>query len=420
MVAPVFAELEKIGGARMVRSVMPGSPVVHFGVSLAVGCVADPPARPGLTALVLAAVVDRGLRDGLARLGATPRITWTADGGTLACACESGDVAAIVEMLARRLRAPVLDAAGLSAAVARAEAAAAIAAGDPRRVAMRALDGLIFGEDGARAHRGVAARGGLVGLTAEELAAHADKFVGPTRMMWISTGEADLRPAIAAAWAGWAPDTSRNFEFALEVTRRTSIVLVDRPGADQVVIATGRRGLPATDADCVLAARAMRILRSAVHERLRGDRGLSYYTEAGHDDGHPGRLRLVTQVDADAAGEALRVVLWGLEHVQELVVAQKWMDDQDTYDALEQVYVQDSGEGRIAAASRSHRLELPLNAPPARARPVGRLMRVIDELLRPANWQVVCVGDQRKVLAQLERFGAVAVREVSSRQAHPR
>ncbi len=58
VVAPVFAELVKIGGARMVRSVMPGSRVVHFGVSLAVGCVADPPARPGLTALELAAVVE--------------------------------------------------------------------------------------------------------------------------------------------------------------------------------------------------------------------------------------------------------------------------------------------------------------------------------------------------------------------------
>jgi predicted Zn-dependent peptidase len=426
--AEIVEDTLVVAGSKVpvVRSVIAGSPVVHVGAVLAAGALedviiraksakeVDVQQRPGFTALACASVVDRGLRDALGRFGAVPRFRGSLDGATVTCTALAADVPEVVATLARRLRAPTLDDVGFAALVARMQAAAAISAADLREVATRAIDRLIFTDEVGEhpyAHRGAVAAEGTVGVTREELAAHVQQRVVPTRMLWVTTGAADLRPTIAAAWDGWAAPTSRSFTVPPEPRPRTSIVLVDRPGTDQAVIAVGRIGPPGLDANAVYAERAMRILRGVVHERLRGDRGLAYYTDAGHDAGScSGRLRLVTQVDAAATGEALKVVLWALEHVQELDVAQRWMDEQDVYDALERVYSEGSGEGRIAGVARRWLLELPLVEKTAEPRPVAKLMKMIDDLMKPAHWQIACVGDRRRLLAQLERFGSVVVR----------
>ncbi len=426
--AVVVEDTLEVAGVKVpvVRSVMAGSPVVHVGVVLASGALDDViilknsadeldiQRRPGITALACASVVDRGLRDALGRFGAVPRFRGSLDGATITCTALAADVPEVVATLARRLRAPTLDDAGFAALVARMQAAAAISAVDLREVATRAIDRLIFADEHHEhpyAHRGAVVAEGAIGVTREELAAHVQRRVAPGGMLWVSTGAADLRPTIAAAWDGWAAVRSRSFSMPPDPRPRASIVLVDRPGADQAVIAVGRLGFAGFDANAVYAERAMRILRGVVHERLRGDRGLAYYTDAGHDEGScAGRLRLVTQVDAASTGEALKVVLWALEHVQELDVAQRWMDEQDTYDALERVYVENSGEGRISEVARRWLLEQPLVEKPAGTRPVAQLIKVIDGLMKPAYWQIACVGDRRRVLAQLERFGPVEIR----------
>lgn len=412
---------------RVVRAARAGSAVVHVGVTIACGAMEDlqlvlgargemtgERMRPGLTALACAAVVDRGLRDELGRFGVVPRFRGALDGATVTCAALAEDVQAVVQALARRLRAPTLDAAGFAALVARMQAAAALAAADPKAVATRALDRWIYTDGGHEhpyAHRGAVPAEGDVGVTQAEVAAHVQRHVGPTNLLWVSTAEADLRPTIAAAWDGWTAPSSKNFVRAPRPRPRAAIVLVDRTGAEQATIAAGRLGPIAAEPDAVHAARAMRILRSTVHERLRGDRGLAYYTDGAYD-GHAqaGRLRLVTQVDAAAAGEALGVVLWSLAHVQELAVAQAWMDEQDTDDALEQAYAHDRGEGRVSEIAGRWLVGLPLVDRETKARPVKKLMQVIDELMKPTHWQIVCVGDRRRVLAQLERFGPVDVR----------
>ena len=426
--AAVVEDTLEVAGSKVpvVRSGMAGSPVVHVGVVLASGALddviirrksaqeVDIHSRPGLTALACASVVDRGLRDALGRFGAVPRFRGSLDGATISCAALAADVPEVVATLARRLRAPTLDDAGFAALVARMQAAAAVSAVDLREVATRAIDRLIFAEEHHEhpyAHRGAVAADGALGVTGEELAAHVQRRIAPGGMSWVSTGAADLRPTIAAAWDGWVAPHGWSFSQPPDPRVRASTVLVDRPGADQAVIAIGRIGPSGADADAVYAERAMRILRGVVHERLRGDRGLAYYTDAGHDAGRcAGRLRLVTQVDAASAGEALKVVLWALEHVQELDVAQRWMDEQDTYDALERVYVENRGEGRIAEVARRWLLEQSLVGEPAGPRPVAKLMQLIDELMKPAYWQIACVGDRRRVLAQLERFGPVVIR----------
>lgn len=392
-----------VGGGRISRAPIEG-PVVHVGLSLASGASEDG-ARAGLTSLAFASLVDRGLRDALGAYGATPVSDWGAGGGVLRCACEVEDLRDVVTVLARRVRAPELDAAGFAALSGRARAAEAILMGDPRRLAAWALDSLISTGEVASV-RGAA-------VTAEELGRHVRRVVTPARMMWMSTGAAEIRPAIAAAWRGWTATEVARAEEAPEVAGRAAIVLLDRPGLDLAVIGAGRVGLAAGDADAVYAARMMRVLRSAVHERLRGERGLAYFTDAEHEEAAPrGRLRLVSQVDAAAAGEALGVVLRAFEQVRAMAISQAWMDDQDGYDELESAYAQTAGELRLAALARRHRLGLPLVPVRAGRRPVARLSAMIDAVARAEQWQILCVGDQRRVLAQLERFGPVVVRAV--------
>jgi zinc protease len=405
---PAWMRQELPSGAVLLQSGAAEGSTVHLGVSwLAVG--EDPPEAPGLTALGMAALVDRVLRDELVRVGAVPRVAWTGDGGALQVTVPRESAEEVADLLARRIRVPAVDELGFTAAHGRAQAEAAIARADPQRVAVRTLDAAIFPAGHPYVHRGAATRASLQAMTRAEVTAQMLRTLVPARTMWLAIGDASVGGAIARVWSGWSPETGAVPSDALPAAhRRGPIALVDRPGLDQAVIAIGRVGLAADDADAVYAGRVMRIVRSAVHERLRGDRGLAYYTDGGHDEGRlGGRLRLLTQVDAGAAGEALKVMLWALGHVQELAVAQRWVDEQDTYDALEEVFRQASPGGRISAMARRHQLgRPPIDRPPAR-RPVTKLAAVSDALLLPKYWQIVCVGDRRRLQAQLEKFGEV-------------
>jgi hypothetical protein len=406
--APGFVAEELPGGGSLISAAVEAE-TVHLGVSLAVGAEADPPAGAGLTALALASLADRRLRDLLGGLGAAPRSEWSGDGGALVCTVAAEDAAEAATLVAQQVRGQVVDATSFAAALARARARAAIAAADPRTVATRALDAAVFPAGHPYVHRGVMRPDGLVGVTHAAVAEHMARHLVPGRLAALASARAPgLAGAIAAAWDGWAPEVAAAPEVAWPSVTRRAIKLIDWPGAEQAVLAVGRVGV--AQADAALATRAMRVLRSVVHERLRGDRGLVYYVDAGHDEGRlGGRLRLITQVEAGAVGAALKVVRWSLEHVQELAVSQVWMSDQDAYDGLTEVFVRDDGGARIEEAARRHRLGWPLDDVGVKRRPVAQLLAAIDVLMRPADWQVVCVGDRGRVLAQLERFGAVEV-----------
>jgi predicted Zn-dependent peptidase len=392
-------------GASLWTLATPGA-TTQLELSLAAGAELDPPGRAGLTALALAALLDRRTRDELARHGAAPRARWAVDGGALACTVEAADAPAVARRLAQRLRDPALDDAGAAAAIAALQHEAARAAADPQRTAARTLDLQIFPADHPYAHRGAPTLAGLRGRTRGELADQLARSVDPRRLALIAAGDVPrpaLRDALADVCAGWtAPSAPPPLALAdVPAPPRAAVVVVPWPGADQAILAVGRAGLPALDPRAPQLDRLIDVVGAFVRARLRADRGVAYYVHAHHDAGrHGGALRLITQVDVDQAAASLRTIFWCFEHVQTLVLGPDWLAEQAAYDAVQRVYTQRADP--LAAMARRHRLGGDPPAAPDLAHAARRLAEVQASHLRPSRLQVVCLADPARLRPQLD------------------
>jgi zinc protease len=147
------------------------------------------------------------------------------------------------------------------------------------------------------------------------VAAYLRDEIRPERATVIVVSDQDPTPELWAlveesfgSWRRGAAERAATAEPPLPAARR--ILLVDRPGATQAVIAAGFRAPPLSRRDAAAQEALASLFRSRLNQRLRVEQGVSYgaYVEViEHEQG--AALLVGTAVDRDATADALAFVL---------------------------------------------------------------------------------------------------------------
>jgi len=304
-------------------------PKVTVTVSFDAGYAADAPDARG-TQSFMAAMLDEGTRsrDAIAiaeeqeRLGASINVGAGLDSTFVSLDTLSSNLAPSLALMADIVRNPAFAPAEVERVRDQRIAGIAQEENSPFLLAMRALPPLIYGANhpyGAPM-TGSGSRDVVAKLTPADLAAAHAASIRPDTARIIVVGDIDKDAAVAAldrAFGDWTapatPATTKAFDLAIP-EQPQHIVLIDRPGAPQSVIAAGRV-LPETgkDANEVLKA-SNEILGngflSRLNQNLRETKGWSYGVRSVIQETE-GRMPFFVQapVQSDRTGDAIAEML---------------------------------------------------------------------------------------------------------------
>ncbi len=163
-------------------------------------------------------------------------------------------------------------------------------------------------------------------ITREDVVDFHQTFFKPNNALLVIVGDLSFEDAKAQterAFDGWEPGTVPDFlnypEAQLDDT--SVIYLVDRPDSEQATIQIGNRGINARNPDRYALAVANAVLGSGASSRLfnnlREDKGYTYgvYSRFGQPN-DVSTFRVLTDVDQDHAGDAIREILKELETIR--------------------------------------------------------------------------------------------------------
>ena len=304
-------------------------PKVTVSLSFDAGFAADAPDARG-TQSFMAAMLEEGTksRDAIAiaeeqeRLGASINVSAGLDSTTVSLDTLTSNLAPSLALMADIVRAPAFAPAEVERVRGQRLAGIAQEENSPMVLAMRALPPLLYGPGhpyGAPL-TGTGSRDVVARLTPADLAAaHAASF-RPDKARIIVVGDVDEAAAVAAldsVFGHWVPPATPAVQKDLSVAipaARQRIVLIDRPGAPQSVIAAGQV-LPETgkDRNEVLQA-SNEILGngflSRLNMNLRETKGWSYGVRSTIQETEGPMPHIVrAPVQSDRTGDAIAEML---------------------------------------------------------------------------------------------------------------
>lgn len=412
---PAIAAETLAGGASLLACALPGLATAEVGVSLSLGAADDPPGRAGLGRVALEALVQGQLRDEFAGMGAELETLWADDGSAVEAVVEAADAPAALARLALRLRQRDFGDEDLEAALASSLAQAELRESDDRLTALRALRRAIFPAAHPYVRAGLPTAASLRTVTREEVERYLTEQLRPGRLGFVAAGAGagpEARTALLAVLgdmqgAGGEPPPVA----APTPARREAVIVIPWPGSDQCVLAAGRVGLAASHPEALHLDVLAAILGSRLHERLRGDRALTYGVHVEHDETrYRGALTLTTQVEVSALKTALRLVLEQIEASGSSTIRQGWLPERADSELLARALLRQSAQGRFHEAARLHRLGLDLAHDERRFEALrkldaGALLRTFAPHCDPSLWSIVVVGDPARVEPLLAAAG---------------
>ncbi len=405
------AHRRDIAGVSLLRIPAPvGTAAV--AISLRLGLADDPPDRPGLTALLLAALAGHGERPGglawrVGALGGAPHLALGLDGALLSVEVPTEHAPAALAALLAAVRRPLTDPDELADLAAELTSARARARDDPGQLALAALRHVAYPP--GHPYR----RSELSGETwsIEQVRELRTRALGPAAIAVIVAGEADdasLTAVLTAGLAGWSTPVRIPEPPPVLAAPQRAVHLLARPGLAQAVIALGR---PADGGDDLPGRVATLLVQSILYERLRGDMASTYSVSVGHDLARgPGLLTLRTQVDRGAVGATLTAIHDTLAALRRDLVAPAVVTRVCALERLEPMFARQTNTGLLLAAARLHWLARPQGHDERdAARPCDTLAAAVAPIFRrdfdPARLQIVVVGDPAIVTPQLVGLG---------------
>lgn len=342
LVTPTFEEARLDNGMRVIVSRRSELPLVSFNVAFLAGRGSDPEGKAGLAQLTYDLLLEgagdldaMALADAFADLGTSPYTSVSPDGALVGVRVLSRNAEPALDLLARIVRAPRLEAEDFERK--RREQAANLSRlmGEPRWLGSEALSAMIFGESHPYGRPGEGTPSTLEGLSIEDVRAFHASAVGPKVAAFIVTGDVDLETAVAWAqarfgdWTGEA--TAPTAPPAPEVTARSQVILIEQPGLQQTTVMLGRPGLAVGDDDELPLLLASQIFggmfSSRLNQNLREDKGYTYGARSAvHSRRGVGPLVASAAVHAEVTGAALSEAFGELQGL---------VDDPITADELE-------------------------------------------------------------------------------------
>lgn len=208
-------------------------------------------------------------------------------------------------------------------------------------------------------------------------------------------------------------------EFTATQLAATSVHVVDRPEGAQTELRIGHVGVPRNHQDftalgllnCILGGK----FTSRINLNLRERHGYTYsaYSRFVARLG-PGPFQVSTGVDLDATGDAVHQVLLELRRIQQELVTPQELDDARSYlrgSFINHTQTIDDLVSRLGTLAiydlPNDYFETYLQA--IDEIPAEEVQRVAREHLQPDRLAIIAVGPARRLVPQLERFGALTV-----------
>ncbi len=243
----------------------------------------------------------------------------------------------------------------------------------------------------------------------------------PDRATVVITGDITLPEARAeierrfGAWKASGPALSSMSVAALPPTRRTTIYLIDKPGAAQSVIRIGHRGVERSNPD-YYAIQVMNTLlggsfSSRLNSNLRETKGYTYGARSSFDfQPIPGAFTASADVRTDVSDSSLVEFFRELRRIRDSVVDPVELERTKQYLALR---VPGSFETTSQMAGQVGTLltfGLPFTWFDDYVRRImavtaADVQRVAGEYIRPDSVTIVVVGDVQKIRPGIERLG---------------
>ncbi len=432
-VAPKFPDVERgtlSNGMKVVVANRPSLPLVSMNMIFDAGYAADQFAKPGTASLAMN-MLDEGTRtrdaiaisDELARLGATIGSGSGLDTSAVSLNALKPNLDASLDLYADVILNPAFPEADFErlkrqqiAAIQREKAA-------PQAVAFRVLPELVYGDGHAYSapFSGSGTEESVASLTLADMRQFHSTWFHPNNATLVVVGDvtlAEITPKLEARFGSWRPGSTipqKNLA-PVSAPAKPTIYLIDRPGAQQTLIASAVAAPARGDKDDIAISAMNTVLGGAFTSRLnmnlREDKHWAYGAGSfTRDSKGPGLFVAYAPVQTDKTKESFAEIQKELREIvrgrpvsaEELAFAQNSMTlalpgswetngavsgslvEQILYDLPDDYF--DTYSGRIRGLSSTE------------------LDRVAARIVKPENMTWVVVGDRAKIEEGLRSFG---------------
>ena len=416
---PVVQVRTLASGAKLWVLPQKGVPLVHVGVLINAGSLADPADKPGLAMLTATCVEEAGsgahsgaeVRAFFDSMGTSLHVDVAADGVSLQFTALSTRLESALGQVIEVLGKPRFDASEVAAVKQRRRSEVVSALDSPVMFGNAKLLAEVFGAN-PRNHLELGTVEGVEASSAEDLKQFHAAHWSPGNTTFVLVGDVDADSAKAmldrVAPKAWLPPSAK-VTASVPAGAPGKWLAFDKADAAQTVVLFGKPGPAATDAVRTPLELASTLLggsfTSRLVQNLREKHGYTYGAHAGLNPGRETMLLVVytsvkTEVTAPALTELLaelvgitRLEPAELEKARSLLDAHQLEDfasGESAVDALLGDALEDLGPGEMAAA-RARREKVTM----------AELLAAAGKY-DPETFTVVLVGDRKKLEKELK------------------
>ena len=318
---PTWTKATLANGADLIVSEKRNLPLVSFSITFLGGSNQfEDAAKTGL-ASITASMMSEGtatrdaeaLSNELQLLGTFISTSIRDESGSMSFVTSTAKFEQALVILADVLQNPVFPAASLERIRAQRLVSLTQGRAQPSTIAGRVFPRLLYGT--AHPYGQVSTEASVKAVTRDDVVALHKAYFRPGRALVTVVGDvsaAAVKPAIEKALAGWVRSGDRPaFDYpVLPKREKTTIYLVDRPGAAQSVVSIGHPGPPRSTPDYYALQVMNTILggmfQSRLNANIREEKGYSYSvtSDFGYGKG-PGPFSADGEIVSDKTAEAL-------------------------------------------------------------------------------------------------------------------
>jgi predicted Zn-dependent peptidase len=418
-------------GIEVVYAQRAAVPMTLMAVEFDAGVAADPANRLGTQSLMMN-LMEEGttrldstqLAEAEERLGATLSAASSLDRSAVTLRAVSVNLAPSLDLLADVIRNPAFAPAEVERLRAQQLAGIAIEQTQPNGIAQRALPGLIYGPEHpyGRPFSGLGEAEAVKAVTREDLLAFHRSWIRPdnARIFIVSDRPlAELTPMLQARLGDWtapsAPKGIKNFAGPVPEPQ-PRIVLIDRPQSPQSLIYAGKvlsvRGsddlLTLNAANEVLGNNFLSRINTDIRERKGWSYGLRGFVNQIE---HQTPYLIAAPVQADRTGDSVAALLENyraFRTTQGVTAAER---ERTVNGNVRQLAGSFETSAQVLAALRSNALFRRPDTywetvgPKYQSMTAADMDRAAREVIDPARFTWVIVGDAEKVRPQLDKLG---------------
>jgi zinc protease len=318
---PAWTKTTLANGADLIVSEKHDLPLVSFSITFLGGANQFEPAdRTGVASLT-ASMVSEGTktRDGealsnaLQLLGTNVSTSVGGESGSMSFVSTTGKFPQTLDILADMLLNSTFPADALDRLRAQRLVALTQGRSQPGTIASRVFPKVLYGR--AHPYGRVSTEESIKAITRDDVAKFHGEYFKPRRALITVVGDvtaATAKPVIEKALSAWSASGSRpEFSYpTVPARQKTTIYLVDRPGAAQSTVAIGHPGPPRNTPDYyamqVMNTMLGGMFQSRLNANIREEKGYSYGVSSGFAYGKgPGAFRSGGDIVGDKTDAAL-------------------------------------------------------------------------------------------------------------------